>query len=349
MSFLTPARVALALMLSACTEGKDPAVDDTDETDDTDPGPTGWQTPATGLGSALLSITGSAADDVWTVGSNADGTGALVLQYDGAAWIRHDVGVDQDLWWVWENTPDDLWMVGAGGTVVHYTPSTATADVEVLDASLTLFGIWGSGPDDIWAVGGNTTLSTSGSQVWHYDGAAWSRADVPEEADALGSVFKVWGRATDDVWMVGRGLLMRWDGAAWTVTPAGTTTDLFTVNGTPEGPDVWACGGAGQGVILHWDGSAWSDESPDFAPTIPGIYAGGGSPVAAGHAGSVFGYDGGAWSVDARGTASFQDFHAAWQDPEGGVWAVGGSIRSFPLDEGTIVYGGSRTLPVYPP
>ena len=341
---------AMLVVALGCKDGeKDGPDTDTDTVDDTDP-QAGWVNVATGLGSALLSITGTSASDVWTVGSNADGTGALVLHYDGSGWTRHDVGVTQDLWWVWERTPEDLWMVGAGGVVVHYTLPGGDVDVEVLDEDLTLFGVWGSGPDDIWAVGGNTSLSSNGSAVYHYDGVAWTRADVPAEADALGSVFKVWGRSADEVYMVGRGLLMRWDGDAWVVDDlGGMRSDLFTVSGTAAGPDVWASGGSGQGVILRWDGSTWIDESPDFAPTIPGIFAGGPTPVAAGHTGSMFTREGGSWAFDERGTASFQDFHAVWQDPQGGVWGVGGSIRSFPLNQGMIVYGGSGSIATFEP
>lgn len=337
--------VVVAMALAACKDGPEK---DTDDTDDTDVTADGWVTVAEDLGSALLSITGTSATDVWTVGANADGSGGLMLHYDGA-WSRVDLETDHDLWWVWEASTDDVWTVGAAGTIIRYTPSTGAKTSWQVAENVTLFGIWGSGPDDIWTVGGNTAVAADGSGVWHYDGVEWTRADVPDEADALGSVFKVWGRAADDVWMCGRGLVMSWDGADWTVHDIGTTTDIFTITGDPDGQDVWVSGGAGQGVILHWDGATWTDESPDFAPTIPGIFAEGGHPVAAGHAGSVFTRESGAWAADARGIASFMDFHAAWLDPDGGVWAVGGSIRSNPLDQGTILYGGPSAPATYAP
>ena len=72
----------------------------------------------------------------------------------------------------------------------------------------------------------------------------------------------------NDVWAVGSytggGLLLHWDGSAWTQVPnpnVGTgPNELFGVVGS--GSDVWAVGrywaGAWRTLTMHWDGSAWS-------------------------------------------------------------------------------------------
>ena len=46
------------------------------------------------LPGALLSVWGTSESDVWTVGGDArDGTGPLVLHYDGTAWSRVETGL----------------------------------------------------------------------------------------------------------------------------------------------------------------------------------------------------------------------------------------------------------------
>ncbi len=351
----------LGLVWSAITVGAcDGGEVDTDPAD-TDTAPAGWTTVAENLPGALLAITGSSPDDVWAVGSDGDGSGPMLVHYDGAAWERRDLGFNGDMWWVWQAGPDALFLVGAGGKVVQYTPSTGEHVDTVLDENVTLFGVWGSGPDDVYAVGGNINVSEYGAAVWHFDGVAWTRTDIPSDADQAVAMYKVWGRSASDVWICGaNGIVLHHDGSAWTSLPTGTSTSLFTVQGVPDGEDVYVVGGAGNGMILHWDGAAFSDESPGFAQTIQGISASEGTPVAAGWGGYIYNRDTPAnlddadpltsvWTEDARGSASFQDFHAVWQDGAGGTWAVGGAIRSSPLTQGTLVYGGDAPPAAYAP
>jgi len=65
--------IALLLFTTACGD------DDGSDSGST----TRWSLVFEGLDAALISITGRAADDVWTVGANA-GDGATVLHFDGA-------------------------------------------------------------------------------------------------------------------------------------------------------------------------------------------------------------------------------------------------------------------------
>ena len=75
-----------------------------------------------------------------------------------------------ELWGIWGAAPNDMWMVGQNGVIVHYDGTAFTAVVSPTD--LLLLGIWGSGPNDIWAVGIN-------GAILHYDGAGWSFSPSP--------------------------------------------------------------------------------------------------------------------------------------------------------------------------
>ena len=53
-----------------------------------------------GLPGALTSVWGTAADDVWAVGSDpGDGSGPMVLNFDGQRWFQLETGHSGDLWW----------------------------------------------------------------------------------------------------------------------------------------------------------------------------------------------------------------------------------------------------------
>jgi hypothetical protein len=333
-------------MWVGCDGGEDP-VDPTVET----------LTPVAGLAGALLSITGTGAEDVYAIGSDPDGTGATVLHYDGAAWADVEVGAG-DLWWGWPSPGGDVFMVGAGSRVVRYTPSTTAYNELFLDPDgrFTLFGVWGAADDDVYAVGGNINASQYGAVVFHFDGTAWTRVELPDAAARQVAMYKVWGRAADDVWVCGNGgTLLHYDGAAWTALTTPVGTSLFTCSGTDDGT-LYTVGGAGNGAILRTDASGVTvDESPAFAQTIQGITVHEGEPLAVGWGGVWYGRTGAedaqtdddpftsVWEAESA-PLSTQDFHAAWSDGEGGVWAVGGAIRSVPLSQGTVVYRGPNAI-----
>lgn len=327
--------------LVGCTEGEEPLP----------PEEWAWTEVARGLGGALLSITGGSANDVWTVGaedaSGASGqVGPLFLHWDGAAWETIDTSAHPgDLWWVWRASADDIWLSGAGGRILRYQPSGASfvSDMEVA-GDFTLFGVWGTGASDVWTVGSNLEAGAAG--IWHWDGVAWSAVPLPAEAEGTRAIFKVSGTASDDVWFCGsHGVTLHWDGAALANVPTPATADLLTISALSAN-EVYAAGGAGNAVLLRWDGAAWSDESPQFQPTVPGVFAGGETPIAAGYQGFIYERSGDTW--EAASTGSTFDFHAGWQDPEGGIWAVGGVIASIPVRAGTIVYGGTDAPAAYP-
>ncbi len=308
--------------------------------------PGAWQVVAEGLPAALLTVTGGGADDVWAAGADA-GDGPLVVRWGGAAWETHDVGSPGDLWWAWRAGPDAVWFAGAGGRIVRYTPSEGTSVVDVTDPEATLFGLWGTAEDDVWAVGG-ALGRPNGAEVWHFDGEAWSAVALPPDAAAQGSMYKVWGSSADDVWVCGLGgVVLRWDGSAWTSMSTGVTEPLFTVSGS--GPDdVWAVGGAGNGVALRWDGATWTDHAPDFTETLQGVDARGEGVEVVGWSGKVLRGDASGLAEDPLGRVGDFDVHSVWVDPDGGRWLVGGDLAGATLGDGAIGYDGPADVATVP-
>ena len=63
----------------------------------------------------------------------------------------------------------------------------------------------------------------------------------------------IWGTSSSNVFVVGSsGIILLYDGNAWSSMPAGMTTDLLSVWGSSPS-DVFAVGA--NGTILHYSGN----------------------------------------------------------------------------------------------
>lgn len=144
----------------------------------------------------------------------------------------------------------------------------------------------------------------------------WTQAYADPQAAAFNGI---WGFAGNDVFAVGYGgVIVHFDGAAWTSMASGTANTLKCVWGAA--PDDVYAGGEG-GTILHYDGTAWTAMTTGVTGTISSIS--GSSPCdiyAVGWDGANLHYDGQSWS-------SFAGEHylsSAWCGPDGVLVAAGG-------------------------
>ena len=152
-----------------------------------------WQVAVDIEDAALLSVHGTAADNVWIVGAD-DGEGPVVLQFNGEEWTRHDTGISGDLWWVRAFDDGTVFMAGSDAHVLRYKDGEFERLKSPGLGRDILFGIWGSAPDDIYAVG---SAGGRNGFIWHFDGADWSTISLPDtvELDAqndLPNLTKVW-------------------------------------------------------------------------------------------------------------------------------------------------------------
>jgi hypothetical protein len=311
-----------------------------------EPEPKAWQLVQEAVPGALLSVWGSSASDVWTVGADAgDGAGSTVLHLEGGSWSRLPTGQSGDLWWVHGFAGGPLFMGGAGGMILRYQDGSFTR--MQTPGTGVVFGVWGSSPDQMWAVGGEAGGS-QGAFAWRLEGETWTEAPgFPSDLAATDALWKVFGRGDSDVWMVGTGgKLLHWDGTALTPAFAGLAESLFTVHG--NGQRFVTVGGFGTGLLLeHAIGApasdAWVNMSPPGAPSLIGVCL----TDQGGHAVGEFGYvaergPNGWVSEDTGLDAVFgvRNLHSVWIDPEGGVWAAGGEVRVPPLVNGILVHRG---------
>ncbi len=321
----------LILALGACPEPVPPAK---------------WAVLAQKLPHALLSVWGTAANDVWTVGSDTgDGKGPLVLRFDGTTWSRQETGATGDLWWVFGFVDGPVYLGGEGGLILRYqngaftrlsTPGTAVVS-----------GIWGAKPDDMWAVGAESG-GARGAFAWRLRGGdVWENAaGFPPTLVDTDAMWKVWGRGTNDVWLVGSaGKVLHWDGAAFTLSSAGTGEALFTVHANAD--RFVAVGGFGTAKLVENDGSGWVNAAPPGASALVGVWLTEKGGVAVGQYGTVYSRGPAGWTEEETGFSFSQSLHSVWVDPSGGVWAAGGNVLTIPLKDGVLIHRGPAVPEVH--
>jgi hypothetical protein len=112
----------------------------------------------------LYGIGGATIDSIFAVGPHG-----LVLQWSAHGWVDKAIVGDQTLRAVWVRAQDDAWVVGDGGTILHYNGS-AFQRVESPTTN-PLYAVWGVAANDVYAAGYNTVL--------HWNGTAWKAMSMP--------------------------------------------------------------------------------------------------------------------------------------------------------------------------
>jgi len=314
----------------------------------TDGGGTTAQLIFKGLNAAILSIAGTAANDVYAVGADpdSDDLGPYVLHYNGTNWRRINSGLSGDLWWISVDAIDGAFYVcGEGGLIAKLTLATGAFEAFTTSGAETIYGIWGSSATNLWAVGGDVDDPDTSGVIWHFDGANWTAVDVTSiSANGIPILYKVWGRSASEVYAVGRlGYVLRFDGTNWTKPTSGTTRTIFTVHGNSS--LTVGTGGAIDGVIVEKNGDSFTNVAAAGTPQLNGVFIPpAGDGVAVGNEAAVARRTNGTWAVDADITFdTTRDFHATWGDPDGGIWAVGGDL-SVELADGIVAYIGGQTI-----
>ena len=96
-------------------------------------------TPGSGV---VFGIWGSAPEDMWAVGGEAGGArGAFAWRLEGETWLPaagfpSDLAATDALWKVYGRGPNDVWMVGTGGKLVHWDGAALTPSFAGLAESL---------------------------------------------------------------------------------------------------------------------------------------------------------------------------------------------------------------------
>lgn len=140
---------------------------------------------------------------------------------------------------------DDGWVVGSGGTFLHWDGTVWSKFDPV--ASGSYLGVSMSSETDGWAVGWDGIIA-------RWDGSSWKNYGAAPGNRILWEVDTV---AADDVWAVGNGgTILHWNGSSWTTVPSPVDAQLFGVT-MVSANDGWIAGYGSSGIILRWNGVQW--------------------------------------------------------------------------------------------
>jgi|GEM_PF-2164526 len=262
-------------------------------------------------------------NDLWM---SADGSMIVAVGQNGRIfekrgegdWTSVESPTTQTYDTVWGSSPDNIWIVGRAGTIVHYDGTVAERVESPVTAAIN--GVWGDADNRFYAAGVGGILL-----VW--DGEKWSAATGGTTENLRG----VHVLSRTDGWAVGaKGTLMRFRGLGWAPVKLQTGEDA---DGLPEyledelhavwtfsSTNAWAVGAGG--VIIQWDGAVWTVVETPWTLTLRGLYAMAPNDIwAVGNEGQIVHYNGETWEqID---TGSIATLHAIHGDGQGHVIAVG--------------------------
>ena len=314
------------------------------------------------LKGAILSVWGTASDDVWLVGAKDPAVKTnrpTALRLTGKSWSKIDVAAPgADLWWVAGLPAGDVWMAGTQGTIARWHRATGKVEVQATPDKRPLFGILPVSQTEIWAVGGDVNCKGPAcGAIWRSDGQSWTVANVPAELlDKSSQWFKIW-KHKGNIFVVGSwqddsksGAILKYDGTTWSSVSSDNNRTLFTIHGDStrtDLPNCFAVGGSNTGDIteMQADGSWKRYAEASKLPMLNGIRVPAkGNPVAVGSGGAVYERKTGKWVARTDLPDVFDDFHSVWIDPDGAIWAVGGQIIGIPQTSGLVARFGVGTI-----
>ncbi|MBA4368023.1 MAG: hypothetical protein C0403_10360 [Desulfobacterium sp.] len=227
----------------------------------------------------------------------AVGASGTILHYNGAAWSKMTSGTTYTLKGVWGSSGNDVYAVGANATVLHYDGSV-WSKIKI-GTTYHLQSVWGSSANDVFIVG-NYGFD---NKIYHYNGTAWSMIS----GGYAGTLGRIWGFSETDVFVVGTsGRIYRYDGVSWTQMAKKTSYNIADIWGS-SGNDLYAVGDSS--TILHYNGINWIVQQTMKPGSLYGIGGSSRSNIfALGSSGQILFNDGSQWtSMPSGTTSSLQD------------------------------------------
>jgi hypothetical protein len=265
------------------------------------------------VSSFITQTSGTTAELYGMWGSDANnvwavGAGGTILKWDGASWISVSSGTTNDLAAVWGTQASNVWAVGAAGTILRWNGSAWSSHTS--GTTNNLLGLWGSDANDVWAVGMNGT-------ILKWNGISWSHL-----SGATINFSGMWGSDTNNVWIVGdAGQIRHRSGLLWVTQLSNTTSPLSAIWGS-DISHIWAVGGFGE--IVMWNGTGWNPQFSYTNSDLSGVWGLDSNSVwAAGLSGALFFWNGNIWAPLATGTTA--DLRAVWGSDANNIWTIGAS------------------------
>jgi len=173
---------------------------------------------------------------------------------------------------VWGTSPQNVFLVGDGGVILHFDGNALTTMTSGTTANLR--SVWGSSATDVYAVG----HSGANGVVVHYDGTAWSTVTTP----AIGQLTSVHGTSATDVWAVGAASTIHFDGTWQThALPSGANIvyDVWSVGGGEAWAAAVQLSPSSVGRLLHFSAGNWTIAGSTTSDLFTTVWASSSSDV----------------------------------------------------------------------
>jgi hypothetical protein len=229
---------------------------------------------------------------IGTYTCDADGTVTQVTA--GDEWSSMTSGTTSHLRGVWGSSSSDVFAVGGGGIILHYSAAAAQAELaNVQTAVVALMADVGLGtlPNPVTAATNDMTAfpdpdyslypdyllesTTMGTYTCDADGTV-TQVTAGDDWNSMTSgathpLYAVWGSSSSDVFAVGDyGTILHYDGSSWSPMTSGTTSHLRGVWGSSSS-DVFFVGGGG--IILHYSAAAAQAELANVQSAVVALMA----------------------------------------------------------------------------
>ncbi|MBN2191317.1 MAG: hypothetical protein JW751_00750 [Polyangiaceae bacterium] len=252
----------------------------------------------------------------WLVGDwLSPDDGPCVVEWDGARWVDHSVGLDVDLGphAVWGQSPDDVWVGGSG--LAHWNGQDWTPH----ENPLLILDLSGSASDRVVAVGAGVD-----DDELRWDGTSWTPGSTQLFPLLLSPHFVngVWVTPTTS-WVAAQDGLVGRNGSAET-TPS--TSSLGGIHGAGDGDAVrvWTFEDTSAGRVLERVGETWRFAATPRRRDLSGVWATSESEAWFVGTSALIHYDAGRYSdVDGLPLWWLHGFSAL---SENDVWAAAGDF-----------------------
>jgi len=291
---------------------------------------------------ALNAITGTAADDVWIVG-----TKGTVLHGSGTSFAPVPAGTDESLFSVWSPARDNVW-ISASSAPLHgsakvpgstWNPSGATGG--------RIWTVWGSSADDVWLAGEPSSRFGGNASVWQLtsdDAGApgWRSVSICAPGKFCSPNIRAsWGSPNGPAWLVGsRGENYTPEvadgGTLWASKDSRTLIALESVWGAPNG-EAWAVGAGGTVRRFAPDKNSWEVIESPVSTALHGVWGRNADDVwIVGDEGVVLHWTGKALELETMHdrTTVAPDLNAIW-GIDRQIWIVGNGVIFHAADAGS--------------
>ncbi len=245
-------------------------------------------------------------------GTGSDGTSPADTVVSPGVLAARSLRYEINLHGAWGASPDDLWVVGDKGAILHWNGKALVAR----DSGTTknLYAVGGTSASDVWFVGDS-------SVALHWNGQSLVEQSPTDTQVPLRAVA---ASGQDTLYAAGDSgtIYSRCCGGSWKIENAKASFNLHGIWSNSPG-QVWAVGEQGQAVKLA--GGIWTVTSlPKANKTLRAITgAASGKLYAVGDSSFLAGTSAGAWEVTLANDPDNRDLLGVWAVSDLEAWAVG--------------------------